>query len=129
MTAPQVATPQPAGPPYKRIGFIETCEALKNSEYYRSPLTGPNRGRGVAAGFWFNGGLQSAAAVNLHNDGTLSVVTGSVDIGGSRGPEGEGPAEGLGGEARNRRPRGAGTASVRHTHGTRRGPPPPPPGV
>ncbi len=77
-------TPQPAGPRYKRIGFIETCEALRKSNHYRSHLSGPNRGRGVASGFWFNAGNQSSATVNIHNDGTVSVVTGSVDIGGSR---------------------------------------------
>jgi xanthine dehydrogenase molybdenum-binding subunit len=108
-------TPQPAGPPYKRIGFIETCEAMKNSEYYRSPLKGPNRGRGVAAGFWFNGGLQSAAAVNLHNDGTLSVVTGSVDIGGSRAAMAMVAAEVLGVEAEDVRPIVADTDSIGHT--------------
>jgi xanthine dehydrogenase molybdenum-binding subunit len=77
-------TPQPAGPPFKKIGFIETVEAVKHSEHYRSPLIGKYRGRGVASGFWFNGGLQSSATVHVHSDGTASVVTGSVDIGGSR---------------------------------------------
>jgi xanthine dehydrogenase molybdenum-binding subunit len=77
-------TAQPAGPKYKRIGFLETCEALKNSPHYRSKLEGRNRGRGVASGFWFNGGNQSSATVNIHPDGSVSVVTGSVDIGGSR---------------------------------------------
>jgi CO/xanthine dehydrogenase Mo-binding subunit len=33
---------------YPRIGFIETLEAARASEHYRSKLTGPNRGRGVA---------------------------------------------------------------------------------
>src|SRR5208283_5211085 len=47
-------------------------------------LKGPNRGRGVATGFWFNAGMQSSAVVNIHSDGTASVVTGSPDIGGSR---------------------------------------------
>jgi len=108
-------TPQPAGPPFKRIGFIETCEALKNSEHYRSLLEGPNRGRGVAAGFWFNGGLQSSAAVNLHTDGTLSVVTGSVDIGGSRAAMAMVAAEVLGVRAEDVRPVVADTDSIGHT--------------
>jgi xanthine dehydrogenase molybdenum-binding subunit len=111
----QEGTPQPAGPPYKRIGFIETCEALKNSEHYRSRLQGPNRGRGVAAGFWFNGGLQSSAAVNLHTDGTLSVVTGSVDIGGSRAAMAMVAAEVLGLKAEDVRPVVADTDSIGHT--------------
>ncbi|HYA36004.1 MAG TPA: xanthine dehydrogenase family protein molybdopterin-binding subunit, partial [Candidatus Binataceae bacterium] len=77
-------SPQLIGPPYRRIGYIETVEALKNSPHYKSTLTGPNRGRGVATGFWFNAGMQSSAVVNIHSDGTASVVTGSPDIGGSR---------------------------------------------
>ena len=48
---------QTAGPPFRRIGFIETCEAIKNSPHYQSRLEGANRGRGVAAGFWFNAGF------------------------------------------------------------------------
>jgi xanthine dehydrogenase molybdenum-binding subunit len=89
-------TPQPAGPVFKKIGFVDTLEALRNSDHYRSKLEGPNRGRGVASGFWFNGGLQSSATVNIHTDGTLSVVTGSVDIGGSRATQAMIAAEVLG---------------------------------
>jgi CO/xanthine dehydrogenase Mo-binding subunit len=94
--ASREGTPQPAGPPFKKIGFIETLEALRASEHYRSRLEGPNRGRGVASGFWFNGGGQSSATVNIHTDGTVSVVTGSVDIGGSRSAMAEVAAEVLG---------------------------------
>jgi CO/xanthine dehydrogenase Mo-binding subunit len=91
-------TPQPAGPLFKKIGFVDTLEALRNSDHYRSRLEGPNRGRGIASGFWFNGGLQSSATVNIHTDGTLSVVTGSVDIGGSRATQAMIAAEVLGAE-------------------------------
>src|SRR5258705_10069741 len=77
---------QVVGPPFKRIGFIQTCEAIKNSPHSRSKLTGKLRGRGVASGFWFNAGMQSSATVNIHTDGTASVVTGSPDIGGTRRP-------------------------------------------
>ena len=61
-----------AGPKYKRIGFLETCEALKKSGRYRSKLEGRNRGRGVTSGFWFNGGNQSSATVNIHPEGSVS---------------------------------------------------------
>ncbi len=80
----QEGTRQVIGPKYGKIGFIEVCQALKNSEHYKTPLSGPNRGRGVAFGFWFNAGHQSSATINVHGDGSVSVVTGSVDIGGSR---------------------------------------------
>ena len=45
---------------------------------------GPNQGRGVASGFWFNAAGESSAQVNINEDGTVVVVTGHPDIGGSR---------------------------------------------
>jgi len=106
---------QTAGPPFRRIGFIETCEAIKNSPHYRSKLEGVNCGRGVAAGFWFNAGLQSSATVNIHSDGTASVVTGSVDIGGSRASMAMITAEVLGLDINDVRPLVADTDSIGHT--------------
>ena len=36
------------------------------------------------SGFWFNGGNESAAYASVNPDGTVTLVTGSVDIGGQR---------------------------------------------
>src|SRR5207237_8453285 len=47
-------------------------------------LEGKNRGRGVATGFWFNIGLKSSATASVNADGTVSLVEGSTDIGGTR---------------------------------------------
>jgi CO/xanthine dehydrogenase Mo-binding subunit len=66
------------------IGNEEVMEVVKNSDHYRSELQGENRGRGVAMGFWFNVGFESSAYANVNPDGTVSLVLGSVDIGGSR---------------------------------------------
>jgi CO/xanthine dehydrogenase Mo-binding subunit len=71
------------GPKFPKIGFKETLEAIKNHPHYSAPL-GPNQGRGVAAGFWFNGGMNSSATVHVNEDGNVTVVVGSPDIGGSR---------------------------------------------
>ncbi len=103
------------GPPYKKIGFIETCQALKNSDHYKSKLEGRNRGRGVAFGVWFHAGGQSSAVVNVHNDGTASVVTGSVDIGGSRASMAMIAAEVLGLDPASVRPMVADTDSIGYT--------------
>ncbi len=73
----------PYGPKFKAIGFIETLEAAKSHPHYKAPL-GPNQGRGVASGFWFNAGMQSSATVSLNEDGTANVLTGSPDLSGSR---------------------------------------------
>ena len=71
------------GMPHPRIGLVECLEALKASDHYQSdPAEGA--ARGVAVGFWFNIGEQSSATVNLNEDGTATVITGSPDIGGSR---------------------------------------------
>jgi CO/xanthine dehydrogenase Mo-binding subunit len=64
--------------------MTETVEAIKQSDHYRSPLPGKNRGRGVASGFWFNCGLKSAVTATVNPDGTVALVEGSTDIGGTR---------------------------------------------
>ena len=66
------------------IGCIETTEAAKDHEHYSAPLTGPNRGRGVASGFWINGTGPACATANVELDGTTNLIIGSVDIGGTR---------------------------------------------
>ena len=35
-------------------------------------------------GYWFNATMQSSATINVNTDGTISLLTGSVDIGGTR---------------------------------------------
>ncbi|MCI0768993.1 MAG: xanthine dehydrogenase family protein molybdopterin-binding subunit [Chloroflexi bacterium] len=72
------------GIPFGSVGCVEVEEAIKNHPHYRTPLNGANRGRGVAMGFWGNGGMQSSATINVNTDGTISLITGSVDIGGTR---------------------------------------------
>ena len=41
------------GPTYVNIGYAETVDAAKNHPHLQEKL-GPNQGRGVASGFWFN---------------------------------------------------------------------------
>ena len=73
------------GQVFKRIGFEETLDAAATSQHYRNTDTSaPLRGRGVASGFWMNGGGQSAATLTVRSDGTVSLMEGSADIGGSR---------------------------------------------
>ncbi len=73
----------PYGPKYGPIGLIESLRAAKQHPHYKAPLA-KNQGRGIAAGFWFNAGLQSSAVVSVNMDGSAVVRTGSPDIGGSR---------------------------------------------
>ena len=78
-----------AGPPYGVIGNIECVEAAIASDQWKAPLEkqGPDgklRGRGVASGYWFNIGLMSSATGRLNPDGTITLLEGSTDIGGTR---------------------------------------------
>jgi xanthine dehydrogenase molybdenum-binding subunit len=72
------------GPKYKRIGCVEVLAAMRRHPHYSAPLGGPNRGRGVAIGFWFNEGLPSSCTISVNADGTVNLVEGSPDIGGTR---------------------------------------------
>ena len=71
------------GPKLAHGGYVETVQALLDHPGYRAPL-GPNQGRGSASGFWFNGAGDSGANVAVNADGTVTIATGSPDIGGTR---------------------------------------------
>jgi CO/xanthine dehydrogenase Mo-binding subunit len=73
----------PYGPKYGPIGLKQVLEAAREHPHWSAPL-GPNQGRGIACGFWFNAGLNSSATVSLDSDGSATVVTGNPDIGGTR---------------------------------------------
>jgi CO/xanthine dehydrogenase Mo-binding subunit len=71
------------GPKFKSIGLVETLEATKAHPNFSAPL-GPNQGRGIASGFWFNHGGETSVTIALSEDGTVTVSAGTPDIGGSR---------------------------------------------
>ncbi len=132
------------GPVYPRIGMVETVEAAKRHPHYAAPLTpdpsppkrgrgeqefpplpqhggegsgvrGFPRGRGVASGFWFNIGLKSSATASVNADGTVSLVEGSTDIGGTRTSVAMQLAEALGIPAEDVKPVVADTDMVGYT--------------
>ena len=81
--AATVGTQMVYGPKLAHGGYVETVEAIQRHPGYNVPL-GPNQGRGVASGYWFNGAGESGATLYINADGTATVATGSPDIGGSR---------------------------------------------
>ena len=108
------------GPVHPRIGCIETTEAALNSEHYRSDLeksaNGKVRGRGVASGYWFNfNGGRSAISVSINPDGTINMLEGSTDIGGSRASIAMQLAETIGLEATDIKPYVVDTDSIGYT--------------
>lgn len=72
------------GVQHPEMGNLECMEALKASDHYKSDLGGPNRGRGVASGYWGNAGMPASCSIAINADGTVSLAEGSPDIGGSR---------------------------------------------
>ncbi len=71
------------GPNFQRIGLVETLEAAQAHPHYAAPLK-PGQGRGISCGFWFNHGGETSVSLALSEDGTVQLVVGTPDIGGSR---------------------------------------------
>ena len=84
MNASKEGTRRADGPKFPKIGCIELLEAMKNHPHWNSPIEEKNMGRGIAIGFWFNGGGPSNCSIGVNQDGTINLVEGSPDIGGSR---------------------------------------------
>ena len=115
--AAKAGTQMLSGAKLAHNGYAETIQALLDHPGYKAPL-GKNQGRGVASGYWFNGGGESSATVHVNDDGTVVVATGSPDIGGSRASMAIMAAEMLGLDYDQVRPIVADTASVGYTHVT-----------
>ncbi|MBI4220136.1 MAG: xanthine dehydrogenase family protein molybdopterin-binding subunit [Chloroflexi bacterium] len=108
------------GPIYPRVGCEECLNAARDSDHWRSRLVrnGPNgrkRGRGIATGYWFNVGLKSSVTISVNRDGTVALIEGSTDIGGTRASIAMQAAEVLGIAAEDVRPVVVDTESVGYT--------------
>src|SRR5712691_4034634 len=112
-----VGTTMIYGPKLAHGGYLETLDALLNHPAWKAPLS-KNQGRGVASGYWFNGGGESSASVQINADGTVLVATGSPDIGGSRASMALMAAETFGVDYSQVRAIVADTASIGYTHVT-----------
>ncbi len=84
-----------SGIKYGPIGFIELLEKVKAHPHYNTKLE-KNQGRGFAAGYWMHAGGMSCASVNIQDDGTVTLIEGNPDIGGSRASMAAMAAEELG---------------------------------
>ena len=116
--AAKEGTRQPAnGPIYRRIGLVETLEAAKNHPHYSAPKEGENIGRGIAAGAWFNGSGPASAVASVNADGTVSLVEGSPDVGGSRAAMAMQVADVLGLESEDIQPSIGDTDSIGYSSG------------
>ena len=115
MNAAKEGTRRVDGPIFPVIGHVECLEAAKDSAQYKTELKGSYQGRGVASGFWFNIGFQSSCSIAVNADGTISLVEGSTDIGGTRASIAMQAAEVLGIAAEDVHPTVGDTDSVGYT--------------
>ena len=84
------------GPQLGPVGYVETLERAQAHPHMQEKL-GPNQGRGIATGFWFTLGKETSATLNVGEDGSVSVIVGTVDVtGGGRSALGMVIAEELG---------------------------------
>ena len=100
---------------YGIIGNVDCMEAAQSSSHWNSELSGPNQGRGIAQGFWFNIGFESSAYAQVNGDGIVPLVLGSTDIGGTRASIAMQLAETLGISAEAVHPHVVDTNSVGYT--------------
>ena len=105
----------PNGVPHAVFGCVEMEEAMKSHPHYSAPLEGPNQGRGIAVGFRWQGGQSSSATINVNTDGTINLIEGSVDIGGTRTAVAMQAAEVLGISAEDVNPSVADTDTIGYT--------------
>jgi CO/xanthine dehydrogenase Mo-binding subunit len=71
------------GPKFGPIGLVDTLHVVTKTDHYGTPLE-EWQGRGVASGFWFNIGGETCVSLTVNEDGTVSLVAGTPDIGGLR---------------------------------------------
>lgn len=100
------------------VAYVETLKAAMEHPHYTAALEGPNRGRGVACGWWPNFGLPSCATLSVQADGSVNLATGSVDLHGTRTSLAMQAAEVLGIDVADIHPIVADTDSVGWTHVT-----------
>jgi len=108
-------TRQINGSVHRSIGAYEVLKAAQEHAHYDAPLAGPHRGRGVAFGYWGNWGALSSSVINVNADGTVTLVTGSVDITGTRTSLAMQAAEALGLTLEQIKPRMGDTDSTGYT--------------
>src|SRR5258707_5003107 len=83
MNAAHEGTKAAYGPKFGPIGLEETLNSIKKTEHWNPPLR-KWQGRGVASGFWFNIGGETTVSLTVNEDGTVSLMAGTPDIGGLR---------------------------------------------
>ena len=74
----------PLGMPLNRIGLSQMLDQITTHPCWTDPLDGPNRGRGLALGYWIGGAFTSSAEIKINPDATVAIFVGTVDLTGTR---------------------------------------------
>ncbi|MBM3958262.1 MAG: xanthine dehydrogenase family protein molybdopterin-binding subunit [SAR202 cluster bacterium] len=86
--ASRTGDPGPNDLKFNRIGLADILERVADHPAWTGPVAAPKSGgkvgRGVALGYWRGGTNTSSCELNLHGDGSISLVTGSVDLSSAR---------------------------------------------
>jgi CO/xanthine dehydrogenase Mo-binding subunit len=75
--------PTTIGPTQDSADLVMMLERAAEESGWRTKPKAKNRGRGIACAFWTSGGMPGSNAVKLNEDGSVSVMTGSVDVTGT----------------------------------------------
>lgn len=105
-----------------RIGAQEVMEAVHEHQHYSDPINDTGKdglfGRGIAMGFCRNNSGMACVVANVLDNGKISLVEGSVDIGGSRTAVSQQLAEVLGIPVMDVIPQVADTDTIGYTSNT-----------
>ncbi|MCZ6676072.1 MAG: xanthine dehydrogenase family protein molybdopterin-binding subunit [Candidatus Poribacteria bacterium] len=66
-----------------KVGYKETLQAVADAVDWKNRTKGPNQGWGVAIGDWTNGCGPGGMYVSVHEDGSVRIFHGSMDITGT----------------------------------------------
>ncbi|MBI1929593.1 molybdopterin-dependent oxidoreductase, partial [Candidatus Poribacteria bacterium] len=73
----------PGGGKEPKVGYKETLKAVADAVDWWHREKGPNQGWGVAVGDWTNGCGPGGMYVSIHEDGSVRIFHGSMDITGT----------------------------------------------
>ena len=76
--------PMPDGVTLSSVGIVDVLEQVKRHACWTTPLIGANRGRGIGIGLWTMPGGSTSCHINLGDDGSVTLVLGTVDLSATR---------------------------------------------
>ncbi|HEX2264254.1 MAG TPA: molybdopterin cofactor-binding domain-containing protein, partial [Pseudonocardiaceae bacterium] len=76
--------PMPDGVILPSVSLAEILQQVQRHPCWTTPLSGPNRGRGVALGLWTQPGGTTSCHLTLNSDGSVTLVLGTVDLSATR---------------------------------------------